>query len=43
MVDIKSALMYTGVFKRRIVVYMMILPLLISVLIGIFLNLNVRF
>ena len=43
MVDIKSTMMYMGVFKRRIVFYMVILPLLISVLIGIWLNLNVRF
>jgi hypothetical protein len=43
MVDIKSAMMYMGVFKRRIVAYMIILPFLISVLIGIWLNLNVRF
>jgi uncharacterized membrane protein YraQ (UPF0718 family) len=43
MVDIKSTMMYLGVFKRRTVLYMVILPLLISVLIGIWLNLNVRF
>jgi uncharacterized protein len=43
MVDIKSAMMYLGVFKRRTVAYMVILPFLISVLIGIWLNLNVRF
>jgi uncharacterized membrane protein YraQ (UPF0718 family) len=43
MVDIKSTIMYLGVFKRRTVIYMIILPLLISVLIGIWLNLNVRF
>ncbi|MEP7285225.1 MAG: permease [Chloroflexota bacterium] len=43
MVDIKSTMMYMGVFKRRTVLYMVILPFLISVLIGIWLNLNVRF
>jgi uncharacterized protein len=43
MVDIKSAMMYLGVFRPRTVAYMVILPLLISVLIGIWLNLNVRF
>lgn len=43
MVDIKSAMMYMGVFKRRIVAYMIILPFLISALFGIWLNLNVRF
>jgi uncharacterized protein len=43
MVDIKSTMMYLGVFKRRTVLYIVILPFLISVLIGIWLNLNVRF
>lgn len=43
MVDIKSTLMYLGVFKPKIVLYMVVLPLLMSILIGIFLNLNVRF
>jgi uncharacterized protein len=43
MVDIKSTMMYLSVFKRRTVAYMVILPFLISVLIGIWLNLNVRF
>jgi uncharacterized membrane protein YraQ (UPF0718 family) len=43
MVDIKSTMMYMGVFKRRTVLYMVILPLLLSVLVGIWLNLNVRF
>ncbi|MCC7451875.1 MAG: permease [Anaerolineae bacterium] len=43
MVDIKSAMMYLGVFRRRTVVYMVVLPFLISTLIGIWLNLNVRF
>lgn len=43
MVDIKSLMMYLSIFKRRTVLYMAILPLLISILIGIWLNLNVRF
>ena len=43
MVDIKSTMMYLGVFKKKTVLYMVILPLLISVLVGIWLNLNVRF
>jgi uncharacterized protein len=43
MVDIKSTLMYLSVFKRRPVLYIMVVPLLISVLIGIWLNLNIRF
>jgi uncharacterized protein len=43
MVDIKSTMMYLGVFKRRAVLYMTILPLLISILVGLWLNFNVRF
>lgn len=41
MVDIKSALMFLGVFKRRVVGYLIILPLLLTLLITVFLNLNV--
>jgi hypothetical protein len=40
MVDIKSTLMFLGVFKRRAVVYIVLLPLLMSILAGIFINLN---
>ena len=40
MVDIKSALMFLGVFQRRIVLYLILLPLLLTLLIGIFWNLN---
>jgi hypothetical protein len=43
MVDIKSTAMYLGIFSRKTVLYMVLLPLLISVFIGIWLNLNVRF
>ncbi|HRE48362.1 MAG TPA: permease [Aggregatilineales bacterium] len=43
MVDIKSLLMYLSVYRRRTVIYMAMLPLLIAVFIGIWLNLNVRF
>jgi uncharacterized protein len=43
MVDIKSTLMFMGVFKRRTVLYLIILPLLMTALIGIWLNLNVAF
>lgn len=43
MVDIKSAAMYLGVYRRRTVLYMMLLPFLMSVLAGIWLNLNVTF
>ena len=39
MVDIKSALMFLGVFRRRIVLYLILLPLLFSLLFGIFINL----
>lgn len=43
MVDIKSLMMYLTIFRRKIVLYMAILPFLIALLIGIWLNLNVRF
>lgn len=43
MVDIKSTLMFMGVFKPRIVVYLVVLPFLFTALISIFLNLNVSF
>lgn len=41
MVDIKSALMFAGVYRRRVVLYLILLPLLMTMLIGIWLNLNV--
>jgi hypothetical protein len=43
MVDIKSTLMFLGVFRRRVVLYLILLPLLMSLLAGVWLNLNVRF
>jgi hypothetical protein len=43
MVDIKSALMFMGVFKRRVVFYLILLPLLMTLLAGVWLNLNVAF
>jgi uncharacterized membrane protein YraQ (UPF0718 family) len=43
MVDIKSTLMFAGVYRRRIVLYLILLPLLMTMLIGIWLNLNVVF
>jgi hypothetical protein len=43
MVDIKSTLMFLGVFQRRIVAYLILIPLLLTMLIGIWLNLNVAF
>jgi uncharacterized membrane protein YraQ (UPF0718 family) len=39
MVDIKSTLMFLGVFRRRSVAYLVLLPLLVNVLIGMFINL----
>ncbi len=43
MVDIKSTLMFAGVFQRRVVLYLILLPLLLTMLIGIWLNLNIAF
>jgi uncharacterized membrane protein YraQ (UPF0718 family) len=43
MVDIKSTLMFAGVFKRRVVLYLIFLPLLLTLLVGVWLNLNVVF
>jgi uncharacterized membrane protein YraQ (UPF0718 family) len=43
MVDIKSTLMFMGVFKRRTVLYLILLPMLMTALMGIWLNLNVTF
>jgi uncharacterized membrane protein YraQ (UPF0718 family) len=42
-IDIKNVTLYLSVFRRRAVLYLIVFPLLISVLIGIWLNLNVRF
>ncbi|MBI5928618.1 MAG: permease [Chloroflexi bacterium] len=41
MVDIKSTLMFLNVFNRKIVLYLIVLPFLMAMLIGIFINLNV--
>jgi hypothetical protein len=41
MVDIKSTLMFLGVFKRRVVAYLILLPMLMTLLIGIWTNLNI--
>lgn len=41
MVDIKSTLMFAGVFKPRVVVYLILLPLLMTMLIGVWVNLNI--
>lgn len=40
MVDIKSTLMFTSIFKRRVVLYLILLPFLMNLLIGIWINLN---
>lgn len=40
MVDIKSALLFMTVFKRRTVLYLIIIPMLMSLLVGIWINLN---
>jgi uncharacterized membrane protein YraQ (UPF0718 family) len=41
MVDMKSTLMFLGVFKPRVVAYLVALPLLMTLAIGVWLNLNV--
>jgi hypothetical protein len=43
MIDIKSTLMFMGVFKRKTVAYLILLPLLMTMLIGIWTNLNLNF
>jgi hypothetical protein len=40
MVDIKSTLMFLGVFRRRAVLYLILLPLLMTILFTVFINLN---
>lgn len=40
MVDIKSSLMFLGIFRRRTVAYLILLPLLFSLVMGLFINLN---
>jgi uncharacterized protein len=43
MVDIKSTLLFLQVFKPRAVVYLIVLPLTMTILFSIFLNLNAAF
>lgn len=43
MADIKSTLMFLGVFQRRVVFYIILLPFLLTALLAITLNLNVSF
>lgn len=38
MVDIKSTLMFTGIFKRKTVVYLVILPFVMNLLAGVIIN-----
>ena len=38
MVDIKSTLMFTGVFRRRIVLYLILLPFMLNLLAGVAIN-----
>jgi hypothetical protein len=40
MVDIKSTLMYLGLFRRRTVLYLVLLPLLMTLVAAVFINLN---
>lgn len=43
MVDIKSTIMFLGVFRRRTVGYLILLPLALSILAGVWWNMNVGF
>jgi uncharacterized membrane protein YraQ (UPF0718 family) len=43
MVDIKSTLLFLGVFRKRIVLYLVLLPFLMTALIAIWVSLNVKF
>jgi uncharacterized membrane protein YraQ (UPF0718 family) len=40
MVDIKSTLMFLGLFRRRAVLYLILLPLVMTILAAVFINLN---
>jgi len=42
MVDIKSTLMFAGVYRRRVVAYLVLLPFILSLVIGLFVNLNLN-
>jgi uncharacterized membrane protein YraQ (UPF0718 family) len=43
MVDVKSTVMFLGIFRRRAVGYLILLPLLLSLLAGVWWNLNLGF
>lgn len=40
MVDVKSVLMFLGVFRRRVALYLVLLPLMMSLFMAVYLNLN---
>ncbi len=42
MVDIKSSLMFLRVFRRRAVIYLILLPLVMTLVVAVYLSLNVR-
>jgi hypothetical protein len=42
MVDIKSTLLFMGVFRRKYVAYLVVLPFLITMLMAVFINLNLN-
>jgi uncharacterized membrane protein YraQ (UPF0718 family) len=42
MVDVKSMLMFLGVFRRKIVAYLLVLPFLMTTLLTLLINLNVN-
>jgi uncharacterized protein len=42
MIDVKSTLMFSGVFRRRAVVYLIALPFLLTLLVGVWVNLWLR-
>ena len=41
MVDIKSVIMFSSVFRRRVVLYLVLLPLMMSLFLGVYLNMNI--
>ena len=41
MLDIKSVTMFLGIFRARVVAYLILLPVLMTMLVAIFYNLNV--
>ncbi|MCC6905564.1 MAG: permease [Anaerolineae bacterium] len=42
MLDIKSTLLFLSVFERRVVAYLLLIPLLATMLVALFINLNVN-